>query len=138
METIYDVDYFINKFQSIPEELWLVRKFSDGDKGCVNNHCLRNGDDEFHALSKIFNSNANLFNTTDNYGLSKCDFVIQQCVNNGDDSNYQQPTAKQRILAALHDIKKLQQPEKSETIVIEKIKYVSVPESIKINLQPTN
>lgn len=134
----YDVNYFINKFEAIPES-----KIINNDQGkdgfhCAVGHCKNieggygfctpNKKDDPHyspeanALMNLF-LNAGIDSKT-NPGTGWC---IAD-VNNGDHPKYPQPTPKQRILAALHDIKKLQ--ERAQPAIKEKIKYVSVPASI--------
>jgi hypothetical protein len=98
----YTVDYFIKKFEAIPEELWLVG--SRGEGGADSPHCahgwcaLGNIDslagNEENGLIEVFRPIMN------GYGVAT--------INNGYNERYQQPTPKQRILAALYDIKKLQ------------------------------
>lgn len=128
----YTVDYFINKFEAIPEERWTECYFSDGSKCCANGHCgIRSSNqstEEALTLREVFK---NLFVTVasgekfwepayqDGFSL------VAANVNDGRTAQYQQPTPKQRILAALYDIKKMQQPE-----VKEKIVYVAVPVTI--------
>lgn len=105
----YTVDYFIKKFEAIPEELWCVNAFHAGNKSCALGHCMDVSNNAAACLSKILNYNVGQ-------------------INDGEANGYQQPTPKQRILAALHDIKQMQQPElKPERI---KTVYVSVPVSI--------
>lgn len=120
MENKFTVDYFLKKFEAIPEELWMVKYFSDGTRCCAQGHCMtkeltqriRDGykstvsdeapkQPEWQGLLLIF-SNGGL--------LGDARQVIAK-INNGNDPNYQQPTPKQRILAALADIKKLQEKE---------------------------
>lgn len=132
--TKFTVDYFIKKFEAIPEDEWL----DDGDysnaygtKFCAFGHCGRLTDqwnDEATALQKIIKS----------AGLH----VIS--LNDKGDGKYYQPTPKQRILAALYDIKKLsseQEVQVSDTTkllkepeagtkIIHVYHSVSVPESI--------
>lgn len=96
---MYTVDYFINKFEAIPEEKWCIEKWADDDKRCAFGHCGVNTDN-FLSYPSEAKGLADLF------PLSCVVFDI----NDGDDKRYQQPTPKQRILAALYDIKKAQSP----------------------------
>lgn len=108
METIYTVDYFIKKFQKIPDKNWFIGDFWDRDnpqKMCALGHC------GFGRECKALHS---LFPRTDNIGS----FVSS--INDGTDKRYQQPTPKQRILAALYDIKAMQQPKVEEPKVVYK------------------
>ena len=86
------VDYFIQKFEAIPEEKWTERTYEFENKKCALGHCDYNnifGSLESVALIKFFYG---LKNTTD--------------INDGCDPRYPQPTPKARILAALRDLKK--------------------------------
>jgi hypothetical protein len=89
---MYTAQYFIDKFEGIPEELWCCGEFTDGlGRFCAMGFCGRRlgvCTDESFALSEIF-----------------IELGAQvPAVNDGDDSDYQQETPKQRILAALRDI----------------------------------
>ena len=88
----YNADYFIAKFEAIPEEKWTTLTYHEGDKSCALGHCGRTiggCTQESRALGDLF----------EKHGLWVPD------VNDGCDSRYPQPTPKQRILAALRDIK---------------------------------
>lgn len=88
---IYDADYFIAKFEAIPEELWCINHFESGNACCAFGHCgarVFNPTVESGALSGVLNEVG-------------CGVLI----NDGDDQNFQQPTPKQRILAALKQVK---------------------------------
>lgn len=99
METIYNVDFFINKFEAIPENKWCIeQRFDHAGRRCAHGHCstLQAEDagratKEESALIEIAKSNI-------------CDYGFAN-INNGYDKRYPQPTPKQRILAALYDIK---------------------------------
>ena len=93
-QTNYNVDYFIKKFEAIPESKWCTQKIDNGNgQYWALGHC--DGWGEFDSLSELLGGKAAL-------------------TNNGNNPIYQQPTPKQRILAALYDIKKLQQPAQPE------------------------
>lgn len=93
---MFTVKHFINKFEAIPEDKWNMYDYYDPtDKSirCALGHCGQYSDnfrtvytDESIALKKL------LPNIID--------------INEGDVENFQQPTPKQRILAALNDIKR--------------------------------
>lgn len=137
----YDVDYFIDKFQRIPEELWITGSYCGDGRGCAFVHCgidwrkgiVNPGKPEAQALCDLFS------------------VALEQSVitiNDGADSRYQQPTPKQRILAALRDIKAKQEAEKPKADVIvggpevetpkpkERIVYVTVDAAVR-ELQQT-
>lgn len=101
---MYTVDYFIKKFKAIPEGRFLTGERHDG-KG---NHCAHGWCD----LRNVINESGE---TMEEMALSKLAELIPGRfgfgpINNGTDYRYQQPTPKQRILAALYDIKAMQQP----------------------------
>lgn len=88
----YDIDYFIRKFEAIPEEKWCTNQFHNGNQSCALGHCgLNNGGDWTDEASV-------LWYTILPDGVTK--------INDGDHSEYAQDTPKQRILAALQDAKK--------------------------------
>lgn len=104
----YDVNYFIKKFEAIPAKMWFVKWLvnDNGSKRCALGHCcpnfnkkcFTNGDgqtEESRALVSLFKIY--------NLGVGT--------INDGYCPQYEQPNPKKRILAALYDIKKMQQPE---------------------------
>lgn len=146
---MYTVDYFIKKFEAIPEDNFATGTFMqwhDNNSRCTLGHCLSKrmiriandyminmGVDSFppekcaeyskelevaYALCLLFNGKS---------PRNGSEQVIE--INNGTHHMYKQPTPKQRILAALHDIKAMQEKEQKP----ERIKrvYVSIPETIK-------
>jgi hypothetical protein len=132
----YTVDYFIKKFERIPEMLW--RTHSVGEEGgprCANGHTYgrycRN--EETEGLNAVFKNltitahikDDSLFNEYIR-GESPSYSRVAEQINNGYAKEYQQPTPKQRVLAALYDIKAAQQPEIKERIV-----YVMVDQPVK-------
>lgn len=102
----YDVDHFINKFSGIPDSKWVSGKFGEGDPGaphCALGHCSEATDvngvykttgdtEEGHALSHLFATIG----------------TMVPSVNDNRNPKYQQSTPKERILAALNDIKNAQ------------------------------
>lgn len=85
----YDVDYFLAKFEAIPEDQWCTSVTTDlRGRHCAYGHCSNAGE------------NAGLCDLMHEGGLKT------STVNDGGDPFYQQPTPRQRILAALRDIKK--------------------------------
>lgn len=123
MNTInYNIDYFIKKFEAIPEQNWCIKAVRKDHQCCVMGHCLQKGEftsEELLSLGKVFGS-----------------LSLAMNINNGDSSNYKQSTPKQRILAALYDLKA------KETSIVEEKKEVvkTVYKVVKINfdiLEPT-
>lgn len=123
METTnYDVDYFIRKFEAIPELLWCIDALED-DQGrrCALGHCYGTQMDGC---------------TSESMALCAVIFIGHGSVpdiNNGEDPRYQQPTPKQRILAALRDIKAKQYAEQKlkETLTKDRIVYVACDAEVR-------
>lgn len=107
METIYNVDYFIKKFENIPGDKWHVGTYKNGDRMCAQGHCI-----------SWQNDGSGLGNNTDE--VRQLRFLLPNVghINNGNDFDYQQPTPKQRILQALYDIKAKQQPAEPKEKII--------------------
>lgn len=131
---MYTVDYFINKFEAIPEEEWAPNATS-----CAYTLCgqyTAGYKTECPALSELFESLHHLSEIQqkrdlagDTYhGWSWLVAVINDDLPSND-TPYKQPTPKQRILAALYDIKKMQSRD-IDTGGKVKTVYVSVPVSI--------
>jgi hypothetical protein len=136
---IYTVDYFISQVEKIPESMWITRdQGTYGGPCCAFGHCrISSSDyygsdtDEGRALGKLFFENG-LRQTHDIAAASRIDpngaHWAVASINNGTVAEYQQPTPKQRILAALYDIKAMTAPKEPEPKI--KTVYVSVPVSI--------
>lgn len=93
MSTAYTVDYFIEKFEKIPDEKWLIGEFGDGaGSHCALGHCGMGKDwaytNESRALVGVFHS---------------CPYDVED-VNDGIPVEYGH-TPKERILNALREIK---------------------------------
>lgn len=60
METNYDVDYFIRKFEAIPAYRWITGNWEAGISCCVNGHCgIRKSFDvskEAESLWRLFDN----------------------------------------------------------------------------------
>lgn len=117
MNTVYNVDYFIKKFEAIPENLWICDEWGKDDKHCAGGHC---GVDKGNVgITDMFKALDNILNGLKITPVWKDFFTAYAAtqINDKETKEYQQPTPKQRILAALYDIKKMQYPELSETTV---------------------
>lgn len=98
---MYDVDYFIDKFEKIPDDKWCIGSF-DGPYGshCALGHC---GCHDSNRNTDEANALRNLFEDSD---------LIVSAVDVNDDHLYSTrpfldaSTPKQRILNALQYIKK--------------------------------
>lgn len=113
--SVYDVDYFIKKFEAIPEEKWCINTRLDhhGNR-CALGWCYQSDRDAEDSMTTI----ANIEETKLTYLFNGV--LLERgvgWVNNGYSLKYQQPTPKQRVLAALYDIKSLQQPKDEFTPV---------------------
>lgn len=94
---IYDKAHFIAKFEAIPEDRWCKGQIED-DSGrcCAIGHChpvLGGLCSEGEALARLFPGERH-----------NCGKLIVARINDGEDPQYQQPTPKQRVLAALRDL----------------------------------
>lgn len=96
----YNVDYYIEKYEAIPDEEWCVGAYEGPNEShCALGFCGVNYGNQFmgtlesNILSRIIRKVTN--ETVDR-------------LNDGADWRYQQATPKQRILAALYDVKKVQ------------------------------
>ncbi len=128
----YNVDYFIKKFEEIPEEKWTTHvQQNDRGQRCAVGHCAPS-----NATCNMLGSNGGavveegraLINIIGILRPNSSNKVAP--INNGDDERYNQPTPKQRILAALYNIKKLQDGEATCKIK-EVIRYVAVDAPIR-------
>lgn len=125
MIEIFNIEFFIAFFKSIPESKFITNNFKCGDSRCfvgftlpektiykIRNKTSLTGEytptdeereTEFrmtYALAKLFDSKS------PRKGIDIC-----YKINNGDDRRYLQPTVKGRIMAALYDLKDQQQAE---------------------------
>lgn len=135
----YNVDFFIQKFQNTRDDKWCTRSLHKDSSACANGwlgangHYSRSGEyiitttPESEALAVVLRPLAN--DKIRDYHPKYS--TIAASINNGQDERYQQSSPKQRILAALHDVKKLQKNNGAHEVKKEKIKYVSVDDSIR-------
>lgn len=102
----YSVDYFINKFENIPEDKWWTGSFrNDKDtKQCAYGHCLDNGAGEYHGLVS--------FATENNINIAYINDMDYPPIYTG--LKYYQSTPKKRVLEALYDIKAKEEPKEIE------------------------
>lgn len=107
----YDVNYFINKFSKIPEKRWITDTFVGVNplNRCARGFCLTaksafkawRGKDAVEVLREY---NEELVALDGLFGQVSEGIVIA-LINNGWVKEYQQATPKQRVLAALQDLK---------------------------------
>lgn len=94
----YTVDYFIEKFEKIPETAWTCYVWENAEGSCCAlGHCSvrrpeHMGNPEAAALLRIF-------------GDGEEGYPNVLTINDGRHDLYKQDTPKQRILVALKDIK---------------------------------
>lgn len=101
----YDVDYFLKKFDAIPEDDWCAGAFADSNgRHCAYGHCGVYEVKEEGCITEISTSEGDQLEA-----MFESSGMHAHLVNDGDTPAYQQPTPKQRILAALHDIKAKQE-----------------------------
>ncbi len=138
----YTVDYFIKKFEAISEKFFEIRDWGNGEKRCTNGHCgmHHSNVDEGTLEAKGLNI---LFKDVQLTPFNPCNFPYMSywwyktaAINDGRTKEYQQPTPKQRILAALYDIKKMEDEKFNKEVkeLQEKkgnIRYVAVSESLR-------
>ena len=114
------VDHFIEKFKAIPTDKWTVGMFFsmfDSSKRCALGHCgiksFSDSSTEAIQLSELFNKylNIEVYKINDSSGKYFYNFN----------------TPKERILAALYDIKAKIEAENTK----EKIVYVTVDEEVR-------
>jgi hypothetical protein len=103
----YTVDYFIQKFEAIPDEKWTTGTYTRCEyKHCALGHC---GTEIIEKPRLFFKTKftpegkalENLFKIHFPESITR--------INDGEVDQYQQPTPKARILAALRDIQKKQE-----------------------------
>lgn len=99
----YDVDYFLNKFEAIPEEKWITGDLEFNGCHCALGHAgvVDNGSqwvetEESIALAILLGGNMNI----SPYDRFRVVYRI-----NDNKVRYNHETPKQRILAALNDVK---------------------------------
>lgn len=95
---MFDIDYFIKKFEAIPEDNWIRKNLHVGERRCALGHCgcesFKQTDESF-ALSSLFTKNVlsiTMTNDGERRGLSHLPFM-------------ELTTPKQRVLGALKWIK---------------------------------
>lgn len=141
MQPTYDVDFFIKKFEAIPEDMWAISsRFREG-KRCAYGWCYPSGYEAYESMVGGCRTSDEEKSLTALIRILNPEWGAAT-INNGIAKEYPQPTPKQRILAALYDIKKMQQPvpepKKEQTIVKERIVYVPVYVSESIKEQVTD
>lgn len=118
---MYDVNYFIKKFQAIPEELWVTNVYTslENDSAhCAMGHCGVND-------SQILNAESNALAELFNLHLGFEEPFGPQIVNDYPATypaisfldRERDNTPKKRIMAALYKIRDMQTPELSSSTI---------------------
>lgn len=122
---MYDVNYFIKRFEAIPENLWLINRLNDDNHigaHCANGHLgvqyPTKPTEESKGLYIIMEPLKLYYTDCLNYEVEEVrDFTVGYstkiaAINNGKVKEYRQDTPKQRVLAALKDIKRIEDNKK--------------------------
>lgn len=98
---MYTLDYFIEKFEAIPEDEWCTQLYvNENNQCCALGHCgvtFEKGSVEGITLNTLSIKALNSPNTGNYMSIIN--------VNDGEHPKYQQDTPKQRVLAFLKDLK---------------------------------
>lgn len=86
---MFDIQYFIDKFENIPHNEWKINGFGIDNKHCALGHCK--DPQERQAFLHLFSK----------------DYLITR-INDGEHPNYKQNEPKNRILKALFDLKQIE------------------------------
>lgn len=97
-----NVDYFIKKFEAIPEEAWCTGAYERCGRCCVLGHCGFHTTEDAKGLSTLHIQAPEGVALTELFYASGLSCTR---VNDGEDYDYMQSTPKARILTALRDIK---------------------------------
>ena len=103
----YDIDFFLNRAENTPDELWCVGTMGDGIKHCFVGQC--ESWMEFSALSKICGDLANAADVNDGLNLL-----------------YPQETPRFRVIAYLMDKKAEQAVAEAEAIIQNPVEVLEV------------
>lgn len=137
----YDVDYFIRMFKRIPQRNFTTKEYRNSmnpKKCCALGHCgVDKAPENFISIEEF---RYKIGRKVNKKAQSLYDLVYNSLgieinvINDGKIDKYQQATPKQRILAALYDIKKLQEEKQSVKEVIKEVivyKTVEVDSKVK-------
>ncbi len=134
MNTIYDVDYFIKKFEAIENNKWIgwtclgngynLRK----EQTCALGFCggYAEFSEESNSLIEIFSH----YFKINNFDIpGDVNAIVYKINDNKNLVNL--PTPKQRVLSVLYKMKELKYKETNQPIIKEKTVYVTISESLK-------
>lgn len=116
----YDVEFFINKFEAIPEDKWCTHRFGDGEgRHCALGHCEGEGwaiTEETSALIGISNK----------YSIPIFgDLCTIAAINDGCLDNTGTP--KQRVVNFLKQVKQLQEEDLAVSAAQEIVNTAEIP-----------
>jgi len=123
----YTVDYFIEKFSGLNN--WRTGSLSDKEGNhCVLGHCgvvtVRfDGNSAGYVLNEEANALGSLFGVLPGRFAATPDYYEVIRVNDGTNPFYPENTPKERVLAALHDIKAILE-KRNEDALVEEVKAI--------------
>lgn len=98
---MYTIQYFIDKFSAIPEDQWCshMQHNAQGQR-CAYGHCVPLEDRNHWFSNGLLYPEGQALGKLDELYFPERPFHMAN-INNGSDERFQQPTEKQRVLAAL-------------------------------------
>ncbi len=132
----YDVDYLIDKFDAIPESMFITGVFQANDGReiigkCSIGHTGVRGCNETTAESIALKKSLKHLVLTRLDGSRVIDEwqlypLYAELINDKKTIEYQQPTAKQRIVAALRDAKKLEESLQQAKDIVSELMFADI------------
>lgn len=110
----FDVNHFIKKFEAIPEDDWTTGEFvSPEGKRCALGHCGTTSFTGNIEVGRVITEEGKALNQLI-VQLGALEFMpyagpvgAVPIINDNQSQRYPQPTPKQRVLAALYDVREL-------------------------------
>lgn len=108
----YDINFFISKFQAIPEDKWIENQLFNEKKTkfCANGHCGVTSKCNTDPLGEM---SGNFIHTDESMYLGTLFLqrlhISTELINDGAYYGAESKSPKQRILAALRDIKRMEE-----------------------------
>jgi hypothetical protein len=101
-----DIDFFINFFEGLPDEQWLVGARHRGSRRSAEGFLANTDRPAWYALTELASKMVVHFSVDPDKGQQvKSSLQIIDAINDGETIEYQQATPKERVLAALRDLK---------------------------------
>lgn len=125
----YDVNYFISKFEKIPAHKWCTGVWQrvESGQGCAFGNCGVTSSNDIAYIQEAESLSVLMGGVTS---------VLK--INDGEDPKYKQLLPKQRILAALYDIKKMQEPVRKDITKSLAVLPVDETRDVKMEIQIDN